>query len=415
MIADCQEYDVRDFLRRFQGGQCDLLRFPGNYGDALIWHGTKAVLSAAGVNFRTIQCNEKPQASTLLVDGGGNMVDLYGDVEGYLNVYGASVERVVILPHTISGARALSCLNRLGASLTVFCRERVSYAAVKSSLSAAEVYLWHDCAFLSPLCNLRPSEDKPLGVLYAFRTDDEALGRQLPAGNRDISTEGYAMSDLDALLETISGYRNVKTDRLHIAIAAALLGCNVDLYSNSYYKNLAVYDYSLKDYPNVRFISIHQNESQGEPSSEAKELEKESTTGAIARGVRPWRSIRVECSIGDIVDRAIVLTIKTEKISSSRALRHIRAELDAIRQSWMASGMPSIERLSQWDALLEINQCIWVREDTVRLYEAKGDFGMEFIETCRQIRKLNDARAKIKREISEFFGSRFVEQKSHAS
>ena len=53
----------------------------------------------------------------------------------------------------------------------------------------------------------------------------------------------------------ISKYKVVNTNRLHGGIASSLLQKTVNLYPNSYWKNKAVYEYSLKDkYPKTKFI-----------------------------------------------------------------------------------------------------------------------------------------------------------------
>ena len=57
------------------------------------------------------------------------------------------------------------------------------------------------------------------------------------------------------LLRAIDQFASVRTDRLHVAIAAAMLGKTVELYDNSYYKNRAVFDFSLSSLLNVRFKS----------------------------------------------------------------------------------------------------------------------------------------------------------------
>lgn len=44
----------------------------------------------------------------------------------------------------------------------------------------------------------------------------------------------------------------VETDRLHVAIAASLLGKRVRIQNNSYGKNRAVYEFRLRDrFPNL--------------------------------------------------------------------------------------------------------------------------------------------------------------------
>src|SRR5687768_10853433 len=120
-----REEDVREYLRRnLAATRCDYLRFPGNYGDAVIWHGTQRILQETGVQYRQIDCDDSPGNEVLIVDGGGNLVDLYSDVRIFLERDGPKYERVVVLPHTIAGPLSLACLQSLGNRLVIFCRER---------------------------------------------------------------------------------------------------------------------------------------------------------------------------------------------------------------------------------------------------------------------------------------------------
>lgn len=230
----------------------DYLRFPGNYGDALIWHGSVIALGRASIEYRTIECDDAPEADVLIVDGGGNLIDLYSDVSNFLNQHGRYYTKVIILPHTVTGAGPLATLRRLGSKLTIFCRDRVSWLNVSMSAPKATCYLWHDCAFYLEL-HRDNSVQSGKSHLDAFRTDIEATLTRYPNNNRDLSVEGYALSPLEPLLDVLSQYTTIATDRLHVAIAATLIGCDVELYGNSYFKNKAVFDYSLKQRANIVF------------------------------------------------------------------------------------------------------------------------------------------------------------------
>ena len=192
--AQAGERDVREYLSsELEGVRCDLLRFPGNYGDAVIWHGTREILAEARVDYRTIQCSGAPTRDVLIVDGGGNLVDLYDDVRLFLDSFSDRYSRIIILPHTIVGGDSLSLLRRLSEKVVVFCRECVSYKAVRSAAPSAEAFLWHDCGFFAPIvkkhCDLSPAK----ASLTVYRTDREASATRgaLPCGNRDLSLEGY--------------------------------------------------------------------------------------------------------------------------------------------------------------------------------------------------------------------------------
>jgi len=100
-------------------------------------------------------------------------------------------------------------------------------------------------------------------VLNCFRTDKEKTGIKRPWDNLDLSKlfaygiENYSLAFYSSckLLNFINQYSTVRTDRLHLCIAGALLGKNVKMYPNNYYKNKAVYQHSIKDkLPNVTWM-----------------------------------------------------------------------------------------------------------------------------------------------------------------
>jgi hypothetical protein len=70
----------------------------------------------------------------------------------------------------------------------------------------------------------------------------------IPAGNSDPSGAGRQTSDIFPFIREVGRYAVVHTDRLHVAIAACLLGREVHLYPGSYFKNRAVFLSSIRGY-----------------------------------------------------------------------------------------------------------------------------------------------------------------------
>ena len=64
--------------------------------------------------------------------------------------------------------------------------------------------------------------------------------------------------------------------------------------------------------------------------------------------------------------------------------------------------------------LLDINQQLWQVEDDIRELEARNEFGSAFIELARSVYKLNDERARLKREINVKLSSELIEEKSYS-
>ncbi|KKQ40635.1 MAG: hypothetical protein US60_C0056G0003 [Microgenomates group bacterium GW2011_GWC1_37_8] len=244
-----EELDLKDLLEKYRGKAVDFYRFPGNYGDSLIWHGTKILLNELNISENYVEIDSPKNNDVLFIDGGGNFVDYYSDVRDFLIKKHNLYREIVILPHTIFGDKQIEVLNNLSGDAIVFCREKVSFDFVKRNILKGDVYLWHDCAFY----NIFPKFPEGNGVLNVFRKDKESVLDNIPNFNNDLSYNGYATKPLDELINSLKQYKEINTDRLHIAICATLLGKKVNLFPNSYYKNQAVFDYSLRDFPNISF------------------------------------------------------------------------------------------------------------------------------------------------------------------
>lgn len=244
-----KETDLKQFLEKYRGVKVDFYRFPGNYGDSLIWHGTKILLKGLDITENYVEITSPKSSEVLFIDGGGNFVDYYSDVRDFLNQKPDMYKEIVILPHTIFGNKQIDALNGLSGDVTVFCREETSFVFVKENYLKGRVYLWHDCAFYNTFSKILDGQ----GILSAFRKDKESILKTVPDSNNDLSYNGYATKPLDEFISVLGHYDEIHTDRLHIAIGATLLGKKVKFYPNSYYKNKAVFEYSLKKFPNISF------------------------------------------------------------------------------------------------------------------------------------------------------------------
>lgn len=94
-----------------------------------------------------------------------------------------------------------------------------------------------------------------------FRKDRE-VRRGNPTSTVDISllfARTMAEEDISiaawCFLKTISLARHIRTDRLHVAIVAALLDIPCQMWDNSYGKNGAIFRHSLEGrFPSIRFM-----------------------------------------------------------------------------------------------------------------------------------------------------------------
>jgi exopolysaccharide biosynthesis predicted pyruvyltransferase EpsI len=295
LVDGTMRINIHDYLAALQsdigGGAVAYCPNPGNAGDALIAQATFQAFHACGLHYQLIDPQHFiPQDEVVIYAGGGNLCRYYREARNFIQRIHRSVRKLIILPHTIEGNEAL--LAVLGRNVDIICREMVSYQHVQRHVTQANVYLADDMAFaLQTKAVLRarlrrpwhyllpgaPRNDRAAiqaylrtwwavrrtGVLHAFRIDCEATDRQVPKHNYDLSS-AFAYGTLTTypvlracvqLLRLVGACRQLQTDRLHVAIAGALLGREVLFYANSYYKNQGVYDLSMAPrFPHVYWM-----------------------------------------------------------------------------------------------------------------------------------------------------------------
>jgi hypothetical protein len=103
------------------------------------------------------------------------------------------------------------------------------------------------------------------------------------AGDLDVSRIFGGVADLTSsrltawcFLKTISAANRIVTDRLHVAIACALLGKECELHDNSYSKNRDIYAHSLSDFPSVTFAA-----ARGPPLPDAPPVKRSMRARAL--------------------------------------------------------------------------------------------------------------------------------------
>lgn len=117
--------------------------------------------------------------------------------------------------------------------------------------------------------------------------------------------------------------------------------------------------------------------------------------------------------MGELVDKATILHIKSERIKEGEKLKNINKEFGLLSDAMASAG---IEQKSQeYQRLYEINNRLWDIEDAIRQKEADKSFDRQFIEIARSVYFNNDKRAEVKREINLKYGSELVEEKSYKS
>jgi hypothetical protein len=121
--------------------------------------------------------------------------------------------------------------------------------------------------------------------------------------------------------------------------------------------------------------------------------------------------MKIEVSIGEIVDKLTILRIKSLNIKDESKLENIRKEYEYLSDIVFKELKIDIDDFNE---LVFINNKLWVIEDDIRDKERVKEFDEDFIFLARQVYRVNDERAKFKKYINEKYGSEFIEEKSYA-
>lgn len=242
--------ELERMLIKYSGGFVHLALPGGNLGDHLIYYGLRTALRQYNISFDEIYMDRPMTGDTLFIAGCGGYCKFWNGIMEWLQPYLKSFKKVYILPSTFDKAfkPVRDFLLNLPSNTEVYCRERTSYEFV-SEILVSRAHLSKDSAFYIPW---EKYMNQGRGVLHSFRTDRERSHRvRMPDDNIDVS---LTSADEEDMLRRIASYREIHTDRAHVAISAVMLGKNTYIYDCGYFKLKAIYDYSLSEQPNAKFV-----------------------------------------------------------------------------------------------------------------------------------------------------------------
>jgi hypothetical protein len=123
--------------------------------------------------------------------------------------------------------------------------------------------------------------------------------------------------------------------------------------------------------------------------------------------------MKIEVSIGEIVDKLSILHIKKDNITDEVKLENINKEYVYLHE--IVFSQLNINYNDDYSKLLDVNKSLWIIEDKLRDKEKDKSFDDDFIQLARSVYFTNDKRAEIKKEINITYGSLFVEEKSYSN
>ena len=123
-------------------------------------------------------------------------------------------------------------------------------------------------------------------------------------------------------------------------------------------------------------------------------------------------SPEIRVSVGELADRITILHLKRARIRDPRKLANVASELATLEAVFERELQPFDLAVPLVSALYDVNERLWDLVEAVQRCEVERDFGPRFTEAARQISRLNAERHRLKREVSEAYGSDFWEEKS---
>jgi len=121
--------------------------------------------------------------------------------------------------------------------------------------------------------------------------------------------------------------------------------------------------------------------------------------------------MKIEISIGELVDKVTILEIKTKKMKSIDKVENVKKEYAILSKSMNSLGIDSTHE--DYIELMSVNEKLWDIEDGIRAKESRSEFDDEFIKLARSVYFINDDRAAIKRKLNIDFNSELIEEKEY--
>ena len=118
--------------------------------------------------------------------------------------------------------------------------------------------------------------------------------------------------------------------------------------------------------------------------------------------------MKIEVSPGDFLDRLTILEIKLAEMQDDEKRANVAVELAMMRAQKLPDKLDAETDLLQ-AALMGENYRIWHLENQIR----KPLNDQDLVKAALAIRKANEERAAIKRQINEISGSHLIEEKEY--
>ena len=261
VCADILSRKILRLFRAHSNRRFILVNHAGNYGDDLIYRGGEKIARLAGVNYCVVTHPEfmalqAGPEDVVYIQGGGSFAPFWcGDVLHELAKGLRDYRMVIVGPQTFFGDETYLRENLLpvltaetSAQVHIFTRELVSLEFLKKIVPPhVHLDVDHDTALNLTMEDFGEIRVRRKYRYYAIRRDKEARAMEKFDPFLMWSDPIPLAKDFADWLDLHAGARELVTNRLHSAIVGTLLKKQVTLLPNSYHKNRAVWEYSLRE------------------------------------------------------------------------------------------------------------------------------------------------------------------------
>jgi len=273
---------------RLSGSRFTFIVNPGNAGDAMSQYGTLLLFKKLGLDFNIGGPSVAYNNQHLVYAGAGNL-GYFQQCRAFLelNAHPARHNKILLLPATVK-ENVDDLLQSLSVNVTIVAREPETYYYLRRHMKhLGNVFLSKDMAFYFPDYDGRvetyratlPDENRagfifqmagvaPRNLMF-LQSKNKDIMYELPYVSFDYrknpngTTEDvagfteYVKKITEQLMNAVSIYDEVYTNRMHICAVAAFLHLDTHCFQSRYWKNDAFFKYAIEDrYPNAVMENI---------------------------------------------------------------------------------------------------------------------------------------------------------------
>jgi len=255
--------DLPHFLKRITNTKVVFIPGPDRFDSALLTKGTMDMFKTYKIEYEIGELDEKYEKKIICMAGGRYLSSSTSHRE-FLEKQIKSTNIIILLSQTLKYIDDL--LPILGQNIFIICRELRSYMYCQQYCTYKEnILLSKD---MSLYIQVPKSESrKGEGMLNSFKCLSTSWSLVPPVNSVDImnlleveksaSDDGQIQKNVDFLFGIVADYQVITTNRIYIAIVAALLDKQVMLYIRKNSTAKYIYDYSLREmFPKIQCIEL---------------------------------------------------------------------------------------------------------------------------------------------------------------